>query len=134
MVFFSPYKATRILGKDALRGPAMFHRDLVMWYFARPWATGWMYYVTDAKLVIGWVTFWYLCQRKFHSTIEEDEIQRTTIRRWGNSVDNVRKQLSPADQVRVRVNIENEMYHGVFLPAWVRKKPEGLPWPDAPAH
>ena len=134
MVFFSPYKSSRILGKDTLMRATIRRRDLMMYYFARPWATGWMYYVTEARFVIAWVTGWYLVQRSFTATIEEDEYQRSTIRRWGNSVENVRRQLSPADQVRVRVNLEKEMYYGFFLPEWWKKKPEGMPWPAAEAH
>jgi hypothetical protein len=135
MVLISPYKSSRILGRDTLMRQSIMHRDRLMWFFARPWATGWMYYVTDARFVVGWVTFWYFCQRVKHArSIEEDETQRTLIRRWGNSVENVRKQLSPADQVRVRTNIQVEEYHGCFLPVWWKEKPAGMPWPVAEAH
>merc|ERR1719502_1595839 len=86
-------------------------------------------------MVVGWTTFWYLVQRIKHGrSIEEDEVQRTTIKRWGDSVDNVRTQLSAGDQVRVRTAADAEMYHGVMLPVWYKQKPEGMPWPQAPSH
>jgi hypothetical protein len=135
MVFLSPYKSSRILGRETLLAPAIKHRDRIMYFFARPWATGYFYYISDARFVIFWTTFWYFCQRVKHArSIEEDEYQRTIIRRWGGSVDSVRKQLSAADQVRVRVNLESEIMHGCFLPAWVRFKPAGLPWPEGESH
>ena len=133
-MFFSPYKSNRILGRDFLLKASINHRDRLMYFFARPWATGIWVYVTDARFVIGAVTFWYGCQRIKHGrSIEEDEFQRTTIKRWGDSVENVRKQLSPADQVRVRTCVQQEMYYGCMMPTWIRVKPAGHPWPGVEA-
>eukprot|EP00672_Neobodo_designis_P015586 CAMPEP_0174826934 /NCGR_PEP_ID=MMETSP1114-20130205/339_1 /TAXON_ID=312471 /ORGANISM="Neobodo designis, Strain CCAP 1951/1" /LENGTH=136 /DNA_ID=CAMNT_0016060507 /DNA_START=36 /DNA_END=446 /DNA_ORIENTATION=+ len=130
MVFLSPYKSHRILGRDFLLNAAIKHRDRLMYVFARPWATGAYVYVTDCRPVITVVCVYYFMQRFKHGrSIEEDEFQRTTIKRWGNSVDNVRKQLTPGDQVRVRTCVQQETYYGCMLPTWVRFQPEGHPWP-----
>ena len=135
MVLLSPYKIHRVLGRDTLMNAAIYHRDRAMYYVARPWASGYMYFISDARAVIFYVCLIYLAQRVMNGrTVDEDALQTGTIRRWGNSVENVRKQLSPADQVRVRLNLQAETYMGVFLPNWYKQKPDGLPWPVVESH
>jgi len=134
MVLISPYKSSRVLGADFLKGAVEKHKMFTFWTTARPWAHGILMWCGDVRILISVMTAYYYVGRYHVSRVAEDEYQRTMIKRWGNSLENVRMHLTPGDQVRVRTYIEYEQYKGVFLHKDEKFRPDGMPWPAEAGH
>jgi hypothetical protein len=134
-MFFSPYKNSRFVAKEFLKSVVNKHRSIGENLFARPWAHGYPMYMPDARFPISFCCIWYFCQRYFDAKeAASDDFNRTLIKRWGGTVDAVRKNLSPEDQARARVYMQFEQYMSVMMPASLLFKPDGLDLPEGERH
>ena len=131
MVFFSSYKASRVLARDFLKPQVDRHRAIGEYILLRSWSgTLFGLLAGDCRwfLFIGFNA--YYIQRLMHTDkITEDETQRTIINRWGGTVEAVRQNLTPADLARARAYYHLETYGGPLAPTDLFKKPEGCPLP-----
>ncbi len=142
MVFFSTYKSSRLVAKDAFKAQTLRHRCWGEYILHRSWAG------TLNGLVTGECRLWIVVafaliygQRFSHYTkMGRDENERNMINRWGGTLEEVRKNLSPADQARANAYYNRELYLAFMGPKDTFLKPEGMDLPDhvalpgAPAH
>ena len=131
-MFFSTYKSSRLLGRDAFRAPVMKLRGLSEYIGLRPW-NSYFYFILpgDVRILIVGMTLMYFPRKWFVDHQDSSEYNdKSMIMRWGGTVEEVRKNLpSAADQVRAKMYWEFEKNHSFFLPKTWYVKPEGCPLP-----
>src|SRR5688572_20391671 len=115
-MLLSPYKCSRIFAPGFMKSLTDRSRGFAEYYVQRPWAHGYMVYMTDARFPPAIACFLYFCNRFTQSRVEEDEFDRVIIERWGGNVDAVRQHLAnPDDYARARAYAQYEHYQGSFM-------------------
>ena len=130
-MFYSTYKSSRVLSRDFGMSYVMKWRGLAEYVSNRPW-NNWFYFIVpgDVRIIIVGLTVSYFPRKWFVDHQDIGELaNKTVLMRWGNSVEEVRKNLSPADQVRARQYHEWERVHAFFLPKNCFIKQDGCPLP-----
>jgi hypothetical protein len=110
---------------------------LSQYYVQRPWNGNFMHFIFfDPRLNIMYIFLAYWLKRYYWDrNIEADEFDRLLIERWGGTLEEVRKNLSPGDQVRARVQGQIEKSYSVFIkPPRAPPGMNDLPLPTAHAH
>ncbi len=136
MVFFATYRNARVVPKDFMKPWVLWFRSIGEYWGNRPWAHGAFLLsgFSGMTTFLFWLVPWYFTQRQYMvREWDNDEYERTLIQRWGPTVEDVRKNLSPADQARARGFHFFERVHGVFLPNKWKFAPAGcdLPGPSS---
>eukprot|EP00744_Colponema_vietnamica_P004747 GILI01007025.1.p1 GENE.GILI01007025.1~~GILI01007025.1.p1 ORF type:complete len:149 (-),score=34.85 GILI01007025.1:138-548(-) len=136
MVFLSTYKSSRVLGPNAFKSGALKARAVSEYYFQRSWNMQFVFIVFgEYRLYMVLVPFIYFFHRWHVDRIDSiEETEKVLIKRWGGSVDAVRKNLTPAEQIISRAYHERERYHSFFAPTEFYVAPEGSPLPGASGH
>ena len=109
MVLFATYRNARLVPKNFMKPWVDWHRSIGEYWNNRPWAHGafLMPGFSGMTTFLFWLVPWYVLQR------------------WGPSLEDVRKNLSPEDQARARGFYFFERVHGNFLPAKWKYAPAG---------
>lgn len=128
MVLFATYRNARLVPKNFMKPWVDWHRSIGEYWNNRPWAHGafLMPGFSGMTTFLFWLVPWYVLQRQYMiKEWDNDEYERTLLQRWGPSLEDVRKNLSPEDQARARGFYFFERVHGNFLPAKWKYAPAG---------
>lgn len=135
MVFLSPYRSSRLVAPTFMKNITDRTRAMSEWYTNRPWASGYMIYISDARMPIAVTCTIYYMTKYFQSVLDDEEYDKVVINRWGGSIEAVRQNLTPEDYVRARAYFQWEKGNSVFLAPKMINMPEGMDLPGpAPAH
>lgn len=131
MVFVSTYRSTRLIARHAFRDQVMRLRAFGDYYFQRTWNGTLMWVIPgDVRLWATVVPLIYFVHRWHNDhTLETDYIEKALILRWGGSVEEVRKNLSPEDQLRARSTYDLEKLYSAYGPKELLIQPPGNPLP-----
>ena len=128
-MFYSTYKSSRVLSRDFGMTYALKFRGLAEYISNRPW-NNWCYFIIpgDVRIIIVGLSISYFPRKWFVDHQDSSELaSKTVLMRWGGSIEEVRKNLSPADQVRARFYHEYEKHHAFFLSKNLYIKQDGCP-------
>ena len=92
----------------------------------RSWNVGWAMFPMDVRVMISLCCCIHYISRHNRWMCEREDVERTMLRRWGGSVESVRKSLSKEDQIRVRTYVDFEDYCAMFIPNYLLHKPAGF--------
>ncbi|CCW64363.1 unnamed protein product [Phytomonas sp. EM1] len=130
MVFFATYKSKRILPPSFLMKSVTRARAITEFYWHRAWNGTLMWLIPgDFRIWAFAIPIVYFFHR-WHNDhmLEHDFCEKAMIKRWGGTLDEVRK-LSPQDQLRVRSFVELEKYYASYGPRDLIVQPPGDPLP-----
>eukprot|EP00758_Cryptobia_borreli_P012453 Tbor_TRINITY_DN5749_c0_g4::TRINITY_DN5749_c0_g4_i2::g.20973::m.20973 len=133
MVFLSTYKNSRLVSKTFLKPHTDKFRAVTDYIFNRSWNAQFCYIVFgEVRLYCVLVPFIYFYFRYHHDRVDMIEsFDKVLIKRWGGTPEEVRRQLSPGEQVIARNYHYLEKFHSFFGPKDLIYKPLGCPLPSA---
>lgn len=133
MVFLSTYKSSRVVGPNLFKAGTLKARAFTDYYFNRTWNMQFAYIVFgEYRIWMVIAPFIYFFHRYHVDRIDSIESnEKVLIKRWGGSVDEVRKNLTPAEQLIARAYHDREKIHSFFAPKDFYVAPEGCPLPKA---
>eukprot|EP00760_Papus_ankaliazontas_P016811 PhM_4_TR16868/c0_g1_i1/m.39585 len=123
-MFFSPYKSSRVLGREFLSGQIIQLRRFVEGYASRSWGVGAAITPTNTPYLLWLCIVIQYMSRYNQYCVDCEDVEKILIMRHGGTVDSVR-QLSKEDQIRARSYIEMEKWACFMLPPHLKFKPEG---------
>ncbi|EPY24160.1 hypothetical protein STCU_02371 [Strigomonas culicis] len=134
MVLFSTYRSARLVDKAFLMSPVMRMRAFADYHFQRAWNGTLMFVIPgDYRMWAVYIPIIYFMHRwQSEHALEIDLVEKSLINRWGGSVEAVRKNLSPQDQLRARSFTDIEKLYSAYGPKDVNIQPAGdtLPGKD----
>eukprot|EP00658_Telonema_sp_P-2_P017440 TRINITY_DN16778_c0_g1_i2.p1 TRINITY_DN16778_c0_g1~~TRINITY_DN16778_c0_g1_i2.p1 ORF type:complete len:136 (-),score=50.44 TRINITY_DN16778_c0_g1_i2:429-836(-) len=135
MVFLGVYKNNRLVSNTFLKPQIDKFRAVGDYCIHRAWNAQFAFIVFgEVRIYAVLVPFIYFYFRYHHDRVDAiEQTEKSVIERWGGSVDAVRKNLTPGEQVIAKNYAELEKYHSFFGPKDLIIKPAGCPLPSA-AH
>ena len=111
-MWFSTYKSSIRIPIDLFRPQVLKLRGFIDNFFMRNWGNGvWMWIPTDHRTGIYCGFFGTILGRWSTHNFHVEEYERTLLRRWGETPEAVRKNLSAEDQIRARYYMYYELYY-----------------------
>lgn len=131
MVFFSTYRSKRLVAPGLLIPQVNKARALADYYFGRAWSGSLQWALPgDMRMWAVGICFIYFYHRWHNDhTLEVDNYEKSLILRWGGSLEAVRRNLSPQDQLRARSFVDTEKLYSSYGPKDIIIQPAGDPLP-----
>jgi hypothetical protein len=129
-MIFSSYRKDRFVSKGFLKGAVDYYRSFGDYYMSRPWAGMDFGTPLELRVLLIFVPFMYMIHYwQVEHNLHNKKLDAAMMKRWGPSVDDVNKKLTPAEQLIVRNFRQWEINNGMIAPDHVRHRPEGCPLP-----
>ena len=130
-MFFSTYSNSQLLGKSFFPKSRQFMSDTGSYWFQRSWNFNFHFLLQgDIRFYITFIPFTYWYHRYFVDRVDVSEsLEKAVIMRWGGTVEEVRKVLTPAEMVIAKNYNSMEIWYATYSPQHMLRKPLGCPLP-----
>ena len=129
-MFFSSYRKDRFVSKTFLKGILDKYRAFGDNILNRPWGSHYMGMALDIRVLIVcaplvYFIHYYQVERVAH----KKHLDAALVKRWGPTTEDVRRKLTPEEQLIVRSWRGHEVRLGLGMPPHMRNRTEGCTLP-----